>query len=105
MHKGWKIAMLFGLMIALLSPMQVVADSGYRVIIEDDADLLSQDEERQLEAIMEEITEYGGVAFKSIDRNDVSTGDFATYYYYSCFQEKSGVVFLIDMDNRNIWIE
>lgn len=78
--------------------------TGYQVIIEDEAELLSEQEEEALAEIMEDITAYGNVAFKSIDYNEYSTERYIKAYYNEMFGSKSGTVFLIDMDNRNIWI-
>lgn len=79
-------------------------ENGYEVVIEDDADLLSDYEEEKLLSKMIKITEYGSVAFKSISDNSVSTESYIRSYYREVFGTKSGTVFLIDMDNRNIWI-
>lgn len=79
-------------------------DTGYEVIVEDDAGLLSQDELKQLSRKMAEITPYGNAAFKTIDENPSSTERFVREYYSDTFGQRSGTVFLIDMDNRNIWI-
>lgn len=77
----------------------------YKVIFEDDASLLSDDEAEQLIEVMKPITAYGSVAFKSIDTNKYSsTSSYASNYYASKFQTGSGTIFLIDMDNRNLWI-
>ena len=80
------------------------SETGYSVIIEDDASLLSNDEKIQLAETMKDITPYGDVAFKSIDYNSYSTETYIERYYNSIFGTGSGTVFLIDMDNRNIWI-
>ena len=81
------------------------SETGYSVIIEDDASLLSNDEKIQLAETMKDITPYGSVAFKSISYNPYSsTSSFVEKYYHSLFGTGSGTVFLIDMDNRNIWI-
>lgn len=79
-------------------------ETGYRVVIEDDAELLTSSERNDLAAVMEEITEYGNVAFKTIDENNYSTDFYADKFYHNTFDKDSGVLFLIDMDNRNIWI-
>lgn len=78
--------------------------TGYEVIIEDDAELLSEAEEEALLTVMQEISAYGNVAFKSIDENSSSTRNYIENYYFDKFIGASGTVFLIDMDNRNIWI-
>ena len=80
------------------------SETGYSVIIEDDASLLSNNEKIQLAETMKDITPYGDVAFKSIDYNPYSTETYIERYYNSIFGTGSGTVFLIDMDNRNIWI-
>ncbi len=77
---------------------------GYSVIVEDDADLLTEEQEIDLAVVMKEITAYGNVAFKSIAHNSTSTEGFAKSYYKELFGSRSGTLFLIDMDNRNIWI-
>lgn len=79
-------------------------ETGYEVFIEDDANLLSDNEEELLLNEMIKITEYGSVAFKSIDMNATSTANYIKNYYYDMFGSGSGTVFLIDMDDRNIWI-
>ena len=80
------------------------AETSYRVLLEDDAMLLDEEEEEELTALMQEITAYGNAAFKTIDNNDQSTESYARQYYQEQFGTASGTLFLIDMDNRNIWI-
>lgn len=79
-------------------------ETNYVVIIEDDARLLGEMEETELAKVMLPITIYGNVAFKSIDENVYSTKTYIEEYYREQFGTRSGTVFLIDMDNRNIWI-
>lgn len=79
-------------------------DTGFCVVVEDDAGLLTDRELDDLAALMERITLYGNVAFKTIDYNSSSTQHFAENYYKELFGRRSGTMFLIDMDNRNIWI-
>lgn len=81
------------------------SETGYAVILEDDADLLTDEEEVALAECMKGITKWGNVAFKSIDENPVSTERYIENYYREKFRQNSGTVFLIDMDNRNIWIK
>ena len=80
------------------------SDTGYRVEIEDDAGLLTSEEISQLASSMEDITEYGNVAFKSVSYNASSASSFAKSHYRNLFGQKSGTLFLIDMDNREIYI-
>ena len=79
-------------------------DTGYLVVLEDDADLLDEEEATQLSLEMQEITAYGNAAFKSVSYNDFSTSYFADKYYHELFGTRSGTLFLIDMDNREIYI-
>lgn len=79
-------------------------DTGYQVILDDQADLLTLTQEDALTSDMKPITTYGSVAFVSVDDNDSSTATFARNYYYELFGSGSGTIFFIDMDNRNIYI-
>lgn len=80
-------------------------DTNYEVIIDDQADLLTDAEEADLLEDMKPITEYGNVAFVSISDNPYhSTETFAREFYRQYFAQNSGTVFLIDMDHRYIWI-
>lgn len=79
-------------------------DTGYRVLIEDDADLLSPEEEELLGEVMQPITEYGNAAFKSVDYNSTSAKRFAESRFSDLFGSGSGTLLLIDMDNREIYI-
>lgn len=79
-------------------------ETGYRVILEDDAALLDQSEKEQLSLKMQAITDYGNAIFKSIDYNPYSTSYFAEDFYHERIGTNSGCLFLIDMDNREIYI-
>lgn len=80
-------------------------DTGYEVIIEDGAGLLSEEEKTALSEAMQEISVYGNAAFVTIEQNNYySTDEYIRNYYREHFREDSGTVFLIDMDYRNIWI-
>lgn len=79
--------------------------TGYNVLVQDEADLLTDAEEKTLASEMEPITEYGNVAFISISDNPYYNSEtFIREYYRTNFGTNSGTVFLIDMDERNIWI-
>jgi len=67
--------------------------------------LLNDEEEQDLLEIMQPITTYGNVAFVSIDTNpEGDTKAYAQSYYQERFGYSSGTVFLIDMDERYLWI-
>lgn len=80
-------------------------ETGYEIYIDDWADLLSPTEEANLQKLMEPITSYGHVAFVSISENPTyNTDAYVDDYYYDHFGYESGTVFIIDMDERYIWI-
>lgn len=79
-------------------------ETGYEVFIEDDAELLTGDEISTVVKSMEPVTAYGNVVLKSVLTNNTSTRDFAGRYYESLFGSESGTLFLIDMDNRYLYI-
>lgn len=79
-------------------------ESTYRIVLEDDADLLDETSKTELIQCMEQIQSYGHVAFKSINQNPATTEEFARQYYQDQFGTESGIVFVIDMQNRYIWI-
>lgn len=85
-------------------PVYTNPDTGYQAVLEDDAELLTQEERLALKELLEEITIYGNVAFKTIDDNYTGTESYARSYYSDKFGTASGTLFLIDMDNRIIWI-
>lgn len=94
-----------------LLPAQVFADSyentetGYTALIQDEADLLSPSEEADLLEELKAITEYSNAAFVSITENSYSTEHFAYLFCENYFENEEAVVFVIDMDNRYLWIE
>lgn len=79
-------------------------ETNFKLLIEDDADLLNDSEESLLKETMEPLTKYGNIAFKTIDSNNTSTSSYARSYYHNTFGTQSGSLFLIDMDNRVIYI-
>lgn len=90
---------------ALAAPVYTNPDTGYAVILEDDAELMTEEERAALAEQMKAITKWGNVGFKSISQNPGSTAGYVEDYYKEKFGASSGTIFLIDMDNRNIWIK
>lgn len=84
-------------------PRPLIADGGYQIIIDDGEDLLTDSEEMQLREKMSEIAQYGNVAFVSVSQYD-DTAAYAERIYRSYFGKDSGMLFMIDMGRRNIWI-
>ena len=76
----------------------------------DDADLLSTEEEQQLQeyaSAMKEIWEMNFMVVTTADAEGKSSQEFADDFYDSHFpsiEEEDGVLYLIDMDNREIYM-
>ena len=81
-------------------------ETGYDILIEDDADLLTDEEKNLLADTMERVSYYGNVAFKSIDYNPQSTTSYARSYFHELFGSGvvNGTLFLIDMENRELYL-
>lgn len=86
------------------SVVYINPDTSYRVWISDDAQLLDEEEKQNLAALMQDITVYGNVIFKTTDSSVRDTESYAREYYKEQTGTDSGILFLIDMDNRVIWI-
>ena len=81
------------------------SETRYSIFLDDWADLLTPSEEDALSKTMEPITAYGNVAFVSIaDNPEYSSERYAKKYYQEHFGYDSGIVFLVDMDERYLWI-
>ncbi len=80
-------------------------DTGYTAYIIDDADVLSQSEEADLLEEMKSITEHGNAAFVSVNDNPAySTKEYARSLCEDYFGYESATVFMVDMENRYLWI-
>ena len=79
--------------------------TGYEIMVDDAADLLSYDEEKQLVDDMKDCSDYGFILFVSTDTDNFSTVDgYAEDYYRSRIPDENGVMLLIDMDKRKICV-
>ena len=112
--RTWKLICLIAVLVLLTpvaidilipdrSPDSSNTDPKDLIIIRDDAELLTEEEEKELYGHMLPITEYGGAAFVS-SYNSSSTESYAKKCYREYFGTKSGTLFLIDMYNRQIYI-
>ena len=99
-RKLLRCLLVFSLLFTFLLPVQA---DGYRVVIEDQEDLLSEAEEAKLKSEMEAITAYGHAAFVSVKQYG-ATDTYVKETYMSLFGNESGILFVIDMGQRNIWI-
>lgn len=78
--------------------------TNYMSLLSDDAQLLDEEEEQELAAQMQGITAYGNAIFKTTDSGVWDTASYAGEYYREKIGTDSGMLLLIDMDNRMIWI-
>ena len=80
------------------------SDTGYTAYIDDEEDLLSSSEEENLLKKLVPLTQYGNVAFLS-GRGEYSAVATIRDFYNEVFYGKSGLIFFIDMENREIRIQ
>ena len=90
--------------ISSLAGSRTNSTTGYRVIIEDDANLLTAAEEEQLLTDLLPATEYGHALVKTISRNPSTTEAYARSWYHSTVGTDSGSLLLIDMDKRILYL-
>ena len=99
-------ALLCLLMVLTVLPASALAaeteESGYRVVIDDEADLLTDAQEADLRAVMEKVLPYGNAAFVSVDQNPTTAERLAESKFMEFFGDVSGALLIIDMDNRYI---
>lgn len=85
-------------------PVYVNPDSGFEVIIDDDADLLTEEEEGRVLEAMKPISDYSTVSFVTTLNDGGSETRFAQNYNDS-LAGNTKVLFLIDMATRQIYID
>lgn len=102
-----KNLILLGLTALLLAGMPV---NGEEKNVYDQADLLSAEEEEQLQLMAESYEEEWNMNFLAVTTEDAqgkSSMEYADDFYDACFpeqEEEDGVLFLIDMDHREIYL-
>ena len=101
-----KLLPVLSLFLLLLVPHPALAASEGQMAVRDDAELLTDEEEAALLEVMQPITAFGNIAFQSVPEggNPSSADAYAKSCYQNLFGLTDGAVFLIDMDNRKIYI-
>jgi len=86
-------------------PVRAAEESG-QVVVADEADLLTGEEEEQLAEIMRAGADFGNMVFYTTNYNPCSNTDrLAETAYTTLFGEREdGVIFVINMDDREIYI-
>ncbi len=100
-------SILIALVLALIMVSPAFADAEKsvvetRLVIDDEADLFTKEEEAVLSATMNPLCEYGYTILETVDSNDLSTEKLARQKLEDYGSD--GMVFLIDLDNREIYI-
>ena len=103
-HKRFLAGLLCLFALMLILPLSAFAaeESVYRVVVDDEADLLTGAEEAELTAVMEKVLPYGNAAFVSVNQNSTTTERLAEQKFLEFFGDTSGALLIIDMDNRYI---
>lgn len=102
-----KVFLLIGLMMFLLSGMSARAEEPY---VYDQADLLTDEEEEEIETLAEQYRERWNLNFLAVttaDDEGKSSMEYADDFYDERFPDVSaedGVLYLINMDNREIYL-
>ena len=103
MLKKVSLILLISIFIVLGTVSPIFADNNHRLVLDDEADLLSDSEEKMLKVKMQEILPYGNVGFKTVYQYS-DTSSYTKQLYREYFGHESGFLFVIDMGRRNIWI-
>ena len=83
----------------------VASDKIYEVYIEDGSGLMAAEERESLKEQLGELTVYGNMVFLDIGYHNYSSAQkYAEARYRELCGMEPGVVFLIDMYNREIWL-
>jgi len=81
------------------------ADTGFRVVILDEIDLLTPLEERQLLGDMQPLTEYGNAAFWSTREYSSDEIEQARLKRRDLFELESGTILVVNMEIRRVTIQ
>lgn len=100
--KGWITGILLGIL--LLAPMPAKASGK---IVADQADLFTEAEEQTITERAKELSEewkQDYVVVTTLDAEGKSSEEYADDYYDTNGYGENGALFLIDLDNGNVWI-
>lgn len=105
---AWLLCWLFaGAVFAGEGNLSTTGDGGNLVLVDDGANLLSEDIERELLELAGELSADTGYQFMVITADDAGgrqAREYAEDYYMDHSVILDGAVYLIDMDNREIYI-
>ena len=104
MKKIKLLLMILCLCSGLLVGLTVFAQSNY---VYDQANLLTAQEEEELQKQTEMMQEVWGMNFILVTTDDAegkSSREYADDFYDALYPEEDGILYLIDMDNREIYM-
>ena len=87
---------------AVLPPVRPAAAQS--LVVDDQAGLLTDEEETRLISDYSAITEYMDAAFVTTDNSPGTTARFAESYAISRYGNAPAVIFVIDMDDRDLYV-
>ena len=80
------------------------ASSGYKYVVSDAAELLSDGEKEELLSTLELCSEFGNAGFFSVNEYASSPDAYASSLYHSLYGTSSGTIFVINMRIRKITV-
>ena len=82
------------------------AETGYRAVVEDGADLLSDEEEAKLVSELAKNTQYGNMAVVTLPEGNAYGGaeNAAERLTWEWFRDVDGATFVIDMETRYLYL-
>ena len=90
---------------AVLSPVSLMAaQSSKKLVVEDGADLLTEEEEARLIQDYWAVTEYMDAALVTTEHSSGSTSSYAEQYAIRHYGNDPAVIFVIDMEERELYI-
>ncbi len=104
MKKFKVIFMMLCLCAGLVTGLETSAETKY---VYDQADLLTEDEEVELQSyaeVMKDVWEMNFMVVTTDTAEGKSSMEYADDFYDTYFQDEDGMLYLIDMDNREIYL-
>ncbi len=100
-----KILLAFVVTLFCITAYKQTALAANDIIIDDAEDLLSEREESDLYEVMQECSDYGNMIFVTVGSHYGTSNGYAESYYLDYYSKKDdGVLFLIDMSEREIYL-
>ncbi len=88
----------------LLSSFRTSAGEEYEIIIKDQADLLSDEQEQALYEELKPLLQYGNAGVITVSENPETTAYFSRVAYHGLCGNENGTILFIDMANREIYL-